>query len=97
MNDRMKFRFWNSVEFIYSHDDFMDNLEAFFCHYQCGSYILNQSTGLFDKNGKLIFEGDIVKAGENCDGCCKDHALNDLTELEIVGNIYENPELKEVE
>lgn len=78
--------------------------------------ILMQSTGLKDKNGKEIFEGDILGT--------KDGLLNGVVEYrsnlgmwtnslisynnferlcnvagnrEILGNIYENPELLEVE
>ncbi|HEL1643071.1 TPA: hypothetical protein TXL68_001947 [Streptococcus suis] len=72
--------------------------------------ILMQSTGVFDKNGKEIFEGDVVNIfGEKLskiyysDGAfCVDiliggtplHAF--LSEqLEIIGNIHRNPELME--
>lgn len=78
--------------------------------------ILMQSTGLKDKNGKEIFEGDILGT--------KDGLLNGVVEYradlgmfvnslirynnferlcnvadnrEILGNIYENPELLELE
>ena len=87
-----------------------------------GEWIVNndlnlmQSTGLFDRNGKEIFEGDILGT--------KDGLLNGVVEYksdlgmwtnslirynnferlcnvassrEIIGNIYENPELLEVE
>ena len=83
--------------------------------------VLMQSTGLKDKNGKEIFEGDIL-AVEADDGVIilkvswdDEHALfviktkkfNEeaaLAELvddnsypfEVIGNIYENPELLEV-
>ncbi len=74
-------------------------------------YILMQSTGLKDKNGVEIFEGDIgwddhlevhgQVIFEN--GAFKyewDNISEDLFEvtddIEIVGNIYENPELLEV-
>ena len=79
--------------------------------------ILMQSTGLKDKNGKEIFEGDILYgyAGEDFweivefdteEGkwIRKDIWYNSklcLSEnnefMEIVGNIYENPELLEAE
>jgi len=76
--------------------------------------ILMQYTGLKDKNGKEIYEGDIVKsdtgqgavewmysgwyahgAGENKDENIFLWALNNQlgNELEVIGNIYENPEL----
>lgn len=86
--------------------------------------ILMQSTGLKDKNGKEIFEGDIIRynidvvdikrhqtlgfytvldgrEGFFGDGMSIDDFEEDAKEFsktaEIIGNIYENPELLEVE
>ena len=96
----------------YSYDFYLEDEDA----------ILMQSTGLKDKNGKEIFEGDVL-AIETDEGVTnlkvfwdEKHALfmfeskkyNEkdlLAELvedntypfEIIGNIYENPELLEVE
>lgn len=85
--------------------------------------ILMQSTGLKDKNGKEIFEGDVIDIEVNDTetpinarvfqnskiGVLMFHVFEDnedvpMVELlegnsvafEIIGNIYENPELLEV-
>lgn len=60
--DRFKFRIWeiNNKKMIYQYEDRLDkffNKLSFPLHW--GN--LMQCTGLKDKNGKLIFEGDILK------------------------------------
>lgn len=74
-----------------------------------------QFTGLLDKNGKEIYEGDVVRGSNSYDmevfwmetsACfgifwlagnlaCEDTLQNHMAEhFEVIGNIYENPELK---
>ena len=152
MNDRFKFRAWDIKNgcFVEENDYSIsfDGVELIECVYDpsheefvwsgtCGDdFILMQCTGLKDKNGNLIYEGDMVKfdsddgpvvvlwgeidtsdwdndrtAGDHCHGWgveYPDHVTGEpYTDLcglmdeeyytEVIGNIYENPELLEGE
>lgn len=107
----IKFRCWDKkhkVMNVQGEPD-LETLQSFVFHY--GDQELMQFTGLYDKNGKEVFEGDVVKlpAGNMrvsfSDGAFvlippKTNVIYEALgliedEYEIIGNIHENPELLE--
>ena len=107
MQDRFKFRAWDSIAKEYIFDSYA--LYELFVNDIDNSYQVEQCTGLKDKNGKLIYEGDIVTGFFNNNkviwdkgSFCVDDGSGVFDELAksnedcvIIGNIHENPELLE--
>ncbi|MCE2322780.1 YopX family protein [Streptococcus thermophilus] len=127
----LKFRAWDleyekmvGVDIINLEDGKLDFIGDGITYFRKAKDIeLMQSTGLTDKNGKEIFEGDVVTDGQTVgdikhhqtygfymiddkgierwfsDGNCIEDFEEDAETvseiLEIIGNIYENPELLE--
>ena len=120
MESRFKFRAWDkeNKKYIYGVEKGLEfystagNLRVMTLAEiaESSKYNLEQCTGLKDKKGKLIYEGDIVEVPvlyngiptgkkQRCKVYYKHGAFNIYAVkseyLKIVGNIHENPELLE--
>lgn len=89
MNDRFRFRAWDKEKEImcYEAEQTYDCLRGSIMSDSFGSllenenYIVEQCTGLKDENGKLIYEGDIVRVFyDHFDG-------DNFIEKEVVGPV----------
>ena len=127
---KIKFRAWDKFNETHWCQGDSETVDEFFIRLKCiieggNNLIFEQFTGLLDKNGKEIYEGDIVdsdnfdlvvcflsnyKYETSVDENDGEHYYVYLTgffghykdksgystlhnELEVIGNIYENPEL----
>lgn len=125
MNNReIKFRAWNGKKMNYeplvSTYDTSVNSEFYFAYSGQSNLEFMQYTGLKDKNGKEIYESDVVigntsyeRDSDECEwtkespcivewhnecGGFYPFIMNnrwrcDVVNIEVIGNIYENPEL----
>lgn len=101
MSDRFKFRIWDNEFKKYRTGLGINN--GLVCTYNDDTCVLEQCTGLKDKNGKLIYEGDIiVKSDVSAIGysrtrVCKVHWHNDWLSWAITTQYGDTYELSEFE
>ena len=123
--ENLRFRAWDKKDkairdvthIIYMYESVVLNVERTFYERTFCEIELMQSTGLKDKNGTEIYEGNIVKYGTvpnpflsdkhfkiiqarsgewRIDNYIEGHVLAFCNhQVEVIGNIYENPELLE--
>lgn len=119
MNREIKFRCWmndsRKMSTPFTLDDYARDQDGeygdnYFSDYPKGNRILMQFTGFKDKNGKEVYEGDILKWNHGVDET--DNGIDEVVfeeggftasyplcafiwqnDIQVIGNIYENPEL----
>jgi hypothetical protein len=105
---QIKFRVWDGAKLMYDPQVFPEDHKLNRIFAMMGTdWEFDQFTGLLDKNGKEIWEGDIVdgrrywrpKLFGRRVARMDSLGLNDLerwhNDIEIIGNIHENPDLIE--
>jgi len=98
MKIKIKFRAWSTINkhrMIFLENGSIKDLN------DTETWKVMQFTGFHDKNGKEIYDGDVLKGGiysqyevkwDSMDGGW--NISQNANMFEVIGNIYENPELK---